>query len=46
MFYAYIIYSDSRLIKYIGQTADLERRIEEHNNGTLGDSQKTKGLGD
>jgi len=43
MFYTYIIYSDSRLIKYIGQTDDLERRIEEHNNGTLGGFTKNKG---
>lgn len=42
MFYTYIIYSDIRLIKYIGQTDDLERRIEEHNNGTLGGFTKNK----
>ncbi len=43
MYYTYIIYSDSHSVKYIGQTENLEKRIDEHNNGTLGGFTKNKG---
>jgi putative endonuclease len=43
MFFVYVIYSDTIGRKYIGQTEDLERRINEHNNGLLGVYTKNKG---
>jgi putative endonuclease len=33
MFRVYILYSDALRKYYVGQTKDLERRIEEHNRG-------------
>ena len=43
MFYVYIIYSENVKQKYIGQTENLDRRMSEHNNGTLGRFTKNKG---
>jgi len=43
MFTVYIIYSDSHSVKYTGYTSDLERRLKEHNNGSLGKFTKNKG---
>ena len=33
MFRVYILYSDALRKYYVGQTKDLDRRIEEHNRG-------------
>ncbi len=43
MYYVYIIYSNTVNKKYIGQTDDFERRLNEHNNGLLGTFTKNKG---
>jgi putative endonuclease len=42
MFYVYIIYSEKVKKKYIGQTDNLDWRILEHDNGTLGGYTKNK----
>ena len=33
MYYVYILYSESSDRYYVGQTNDVERRLEEHNHG-------------
>ena len=33
MYYVYILYSNSQNSYYIGQTLDIEQRINEHNSG-------------
>jgi putative endonuclease len=43
MFYVYIIHSFESNKKYIGQTENIERRLNEHNNGLLGTYTKNKG---
>ena len=42
MFFVYVLHSQTNGRLYIGQTSDLERRIDEHNQGL---SQYTKGRG-
>ena len=39
MWYVYVLKSQTKDFKYIGSTNDLERRLQEHNNG---ESQSTK----
>ncbi len=43
MYKVYVIYSEQTKSKYTGHTEDLERRINEHNNGLLGVHTKGKG---
>ena len=43
MFTVYVIYSDKSLTKYTGQTEDLDLRLQQHNEGTLGRYTKNKG---
>ena len=33
IFYTYILYSESKHKYYVGQTGDLEKRLERHNSG-------------
>jgi putative endonuclease len=42
-FFTYIIYSNKVGKKYIGHTENIERRLKEHNEGTLGKFTKNKG---
>jgi len=42
MFYVYVIYSEKVGKKYIGYTEDLELRLQQHNNGSLGVYTKNK----
>jgi putative endonuclease len=43
MFFVYVIYSDKEKIKYIGHTENLDLRLTQHNQGTLGRFTKNKG---
>lgn len=43
MFTVYIIFSNSKNIKYTGHTDNIERRLQEHNEGLLGRFTKNKG---
>ncbi len=43
MYKVYVIYSNMAGKYYTGQTEDLERRLKEHNEGTLGKFTKNKG---
>jgi putative endonuclease len=43
MFYVYVIKSNSKGSTYIGQTEDINKRIEQHNQGVLGRYTKNKG---
>lgn len=43
MYYVYVIYSKKSKKKYTGQTEDLELRLKQHNEGTLGFYTKNKG---
>ena len=43
MYKVYVIYSNKAGKYYTGQTEDLERRLKEHNEGTLGKFTKNKG---
>ncbi|MGQ0828023.1 MAG: GIY-YIG nuclease family protein, partial [Bacteroidota bacterium] len=42
MYIVYVIYSKSAKVKYVGHTEDIDRRINEHNNGLLGKYTKNK----
>jgi len=43
-FFVYILLSLKDKKLYVGQTADLERRIEEHNNGNVKSTEKRRPL--
>jgi putative endonuclease len=43
MFTVYVIYSEKAGKKYTGHTEDIERRLHEHNTGSLGVFTKNKG---
>ena len=43
MYCVYIIYSESKKVKYTGQTENINLRMEQHNFGTLGQFTKNKG---
>ncbi len=43
MYFVYVLYSDSKSIKYTGYTSDIELRLFQHNNGLLGKFTKGKG---
>ena len=43
MYKVYVIYSKKAGKYYTGQTEDLKRRLNEHNEGTLGKYTKNKG---
>ncbi|MBK7309936.1 MAG: GIY-YIG nuclease family protein [Sphingobacteriaceae bacterium] len=42
-YYVYIIYSDKVHKKYIGHTENIEQRLKQHNEGSLGKYTKNKG---
>ena len=43
MYCVYVIYSERMNVKYTGQTENINLRVEQHNNGTLGQFTKNKG---